>query len=96
MSKTTLVATWEFVKQHALQPDGLISFHGRREEAEQAGVTSQGFRKLFLLGFLRVVTKTDGGSKVYYTINPDHSPVEKLAEEDRKPKRKRKAAAVAV
>jgi hypothetical protein len=92
MLEATLVQTWEFVKRHAKPPDGLFSVFGVSEEAKAAGVTSQGVRKLAQLGFLTVVTKSRGDGRVYYHTNPNHPPVERLAEEDsRKPKRKRKA-----
>lgn len=92
MEYATLVQTWEFAKQHAKPPDGLITYFGARELADAAGVTSQGLRKLALLGFLIVTSKSQGGGRVYYNINPNHPPVELLAEEDRKPKRKKTRA----
>ena len=81
--KATLVQTWEFVKRHALRPDGLISFHGVSDVAKLEGVTPQGFRKLRLLGFLTFDRHTQGGSRAYYTINPNHPPVERLTEDVR-------------
>jgi hypothetical protein len=83
MPKATLLQTWEFVKQHALPPDGLISFRGVSDRAMRAGITPQKFRLLATHGFLRVKVKTQGDSRVYYTINPAHPPVEQLAEYDR-------------
>lgn len=87
MQKATLVEAWTFVRQEAL--NGLISFAHVQRAAEPLGINNRHLMRLCKLGFLERENDSRRGHRVMYRLPAVLPSVERLAEADRKPNRKK-------
>lgn len=90
MDKATLAEAWAFAERVAL--NGLVSFAHVQDRAEPLGINNRHFMRLCKLGFLNRENDSRRGHRVMYRLCPNPPPVERLAEEDRKPGRRESAS----